>query len=130
MISGKKKLFTSPRSAKAESNFNWRKNNSQVPENKSFDSETIASFPRENDGKYKFYVVHEFTHELQQTIQKASTHVYKKEELIFSLQLVLKKYPQLRDTNFTEAINNLIATECQNSCSIPLNEDEVNMLWL
>ena len=53
-----------------------------------------------------------------------------KEELIYSLQLLLKKYPSLKDSEYKESLSNLIATRCEDTCLVRLNADEVYHVWL
>ena len=53
-----------------------------------------------------------------------------KEELIYSLQLLLKKYPSLKDSEYKESLTNLIATQCEDTCLVRLNADEVYHVWL
>ena len=53
-----------------------------------------------------------------------------KEELIYSLQLLLKKYPSLNDSEYKESLSNLIATQCEDTCLVRLNADEVYHVWL
>jgi len=75
-------------------------------------------------------LVHDLTHDLKLAIHKAGKQNFKKQELLFSLQMLLKDYEGLKETNFIEAINNLITNECQNSCSIPLSDEDIKMLWV
>ena len=53
-----------------------------------------------------------------------------KEELIYSLQLLLKKYPSLKDSEYKESLTYLIATQCEDTCLGRLNADEVYQVWL
>ena len=53
-----------------------------------------------------------------------------KEELIYSLQLLLKKYPSLKDSEYKESLSNLIATQCEDTCLVRLNADEVYHVWM
>ena len=53
-----------------------------------------------------------------------------KEELIYSLQLLLKKYPSLKDSEYKESLSNLIATQCEHICLVRLTMDEVYHVWM
>ncbi len=53
-----------------------------------------------------------------------------KEELMYSLQNILKKYPVIKDSTFQESITNLIIVNCETFCSISLNDDDVVHVWL
>lgn len=131
LISGEKKLFRADSSVKSALHLNERKSNFETLQYiSSHDAENIYQETGENSRTNLFPLVHELAQELHHAIQKAGKQNYKKEELIFSLQLLLKGYTELKETNFTQAINDLIAAECQNNCSIPLSEEELKMLWV
>ncbi len=127
LISGKQELFARTGSAKSGVHFTMPAETVESHPDASFIENNIHQANLENG---LFQLVHDLTNELQIAIREAGEKAYKKEELIFSLQLLLKTYRELKGTNFTEAINSLIAVECQNSCSIHLDEDELNMLWV
>lgn len=65
--------------------------------------------------------------ELKKIAGIASEEAYPKEELVMALQLVLKRYPQLRESKFRPDINDHIALLCKETCSISLSEDEQRM---
>ncbi len=52
-----------------------------------------------------------------------------KEEIIMSLQILLNNYHDLKLSEHKNSINKYIVEECQNICSIHLNEENVNQLW-
>ena len=66
---------------------------------------------------------------LQSLIKKAGALKYPKEELLLSLQLKLQHYPALKARRLKDSINIFIKEECQNNCSIHLEDDEVKVLW-
>jgi hypothetical protein len=74
--------------------------------------------------------VHDLVNELQHTLSTSGRKRLIKEELIMSLQLLLKKYGMLNDTLFVQSINKFIESEAENSCSIHFNEQELKSLWL
>jgi hypothetical protein len=76
-----------------------------------------------------FQEVEKLTTKLKETIADASSKNYHKEEFIFLLQLTLKEYPQLKESPFQVAINNLIASECEKHGSLHLSAEEQVMLW-
>jgi hypothetical protein len=53
-----------------------------------------------------------------------------KEQLIYSLQLLLKKYPSLKNSEYKESLSNLIETQCEQICLVKLNKGEVFDVWL
>ena len=50
------------------------------------------------------------------------------QELLFGIQLQLKKYHQWDEPAFRDTIQHFIERECAR-CSIKLSEDELRMLW-
>jgi len=59
--------------------------------------------------------------------QKASKPI--KSEMMFALYSVLQKYPSLRNSDYKESITNVIATQCENICSIHLSAEELKGVW-
>ena len=76
-----------------------------------------------------FKVVDELISKLKSAISDAVTQKYNKQEFIFLLQLTLKEYSILKSSPFQDAINNLIASECEKNSFIPLSAVELMMLW-
>ena len=60
--------------------------------------------------------------------QKGSKTV--KREMMFSLYTLLRKYPSLRNSEYKEALNRVIATQCEVICSIHLSAEELKGVWL
>ena len=83
----------------------------------------------ENDSEEIFGIVYRLQDEVKGTIEEAAAKKYVKEEIILSLQMVLEKYA-LGSTPFQFALNNFIERNCQNNCSIHLDEDELKQLWV
>ncbi|HWI93865.1 MAG TPA: hypothetical protein VNT20_21445 [Flavisolibacter sp.] len=52
-----------------------------------------------------------------------------KHELMFGLFTILQKYPSLRSSDYKESLTNLIATQCENICSIHLSAEELKGVW-
>jgi hypothetical protein len=73
--------------------------------------------------------VQQLTAGLKEVIAQGYNKHWIKEELILSLQLLLKKYCFLKSSPFMGAINNLIASECEKYGYIQLSADERVMLW-
>jgi hypothetical protein len=53
-----------------------------------------------------------------------------KQELIGTLQLKLKKYSQWNEPGFRESVNEFIAAESEQKCSIHLGVEDQRVLWL
>lgn len=66
---------------------------------------------------------------LKETIADAGTKQYARQEFFLLLQLILKEYPNLKDSPFQSAIIELITSECGKYGSITISEEEVVMLW-
>ena len=81
------------------------------------------------DNSMLFPSVHDLMHDVGQVLKTAIRKQYLKEELIMALQLVVSKYPMLENTTFKVSINNFVAVESRKSCSVFLNEDELERLW-
>ena len=52
-----------------------------------------------------------------------------KSELMFGLYTILQKYPSLRNSDYKESLTNVIATQCENICSIHLSAEELKGVW-
>ena len=74
--------------------------------------------------------LNELLEELKILFQLASKRKYPKEELMMALQLKLREYDQFKNTHFEIAVNNFMATESDNQCSIHLGEEDQRVLWM
>jgi hypothetical protein len=52
-----------------------------------------------------------------------------KAEVMFALHTILQKYPSLRKSDYKEPITNVIATQCENICSVHLSAEELKGVW-
>ncbi|SRR6266542_363595 len=77
-----------------------------------------------------FPVINQLVQEIKITLEEALQKNLLKKEIIYAFQLLLKKYPTVKGTPFESIVSNYILTECSNYCSIHLEEEEVNMLWM
>ena len=66
---------------------------------------------------------------LRGAISVASERKFIKQEFFLYLQLILKEYPGLKDSDFKSAINNLIISECENYNSVTFSEEEIELIW-
>jgi hypothetical protein len=67
--------------------------------------------------------------ELQAFFEQAASSRMVKEELLFSLGRLLRKYPFVKGTPAQFSLGHLIVQDCEKHCSIHLEEEEVNALW-
>lgn len=72
----------------------------------------------------------ECMNDISNTLQHASKDDLVKEEIIYSLQLLINKYPLIKDSSFKSTITNYILMECKNYCSIHLSEEDLRVLWI
>ena len=66
---------------------------------------------------------------LKEAIANASRKKYIKQEFFLYLQLILKEYPILKNSQLQSVINELIISECAMYGSITLSEEEAVALW-
>jgi len=74
-------------------------------------------------------IVYACIDEIDAFLKEAKKSKCIKEELIFSLQLILKKYPSLKNSQFKASVTNVIVGQCEHNCSIHLNADDVVRVW-
>jgi hypothetical protein len=67
---------------------------------------------------------------LKEAIANASGKKYIKQEFFLFLQLILKEYPMLKNSQFQSVINELIISECAKYGSVTFSEEEVVELWI
>ena len=75
-------------------------------------------------------MLNELLGELKILFQLAAKRNYPKEELMMALQLKLKEYGQFKNSSFEIAVNNFIANESDNQCSIHLGEEDQRVVWM
>ena len=70
-----------------------------------------------------------FSDEVQALMNEAGNNKLDGKDIIWSLQMLIKKYPGLKDFNFQESVQTIITNECKSYCSIHLSEEELSALW-
>ena len=73
--------------------------------------------------------VYDLLHGLKSLLETAAKTKTIKEELVMALQILLRGYSYLKDQPIKTEINQLIAADAKNICSITLSEAEMKMLW-
>lgn len=73
-------------------------------------------------------LVHDLVDEIRALLQ-AEGVTADKEDLLGKLRRLVQKYPSLRETSFQPSINQLVAIDCKNHCSVDLDESEIRALW-
>jgi len=66
---------------------------------------------------------------LKEAIADASYKKYIQPEFFLYLQLIIKEYPVVKNSQFQSVINELIISECGKYGFVMLNEEEVASLW-
>lgn len=74
-------------------------------------------------------VIQSFSDEVCAYMNEVGKNKQDKNDIMFSLQLLLQKYPTLKDLSFRESVQNIINNECKKYCSIHLSEEELRALW-
>jgi|HubBroStandDraft_1064217.scaffolds.fasta_scaffold235893_3 hypothetical protein len=73
-------------------------------------------------------LVHDLVDEIRALLQAKGVTV-DKSDLLGKLRRLLQKYPTLKGTSFQPSINQLLAVEYKNHCSVDLDENEIRALW-
>ena len=76
------------------------------------------------------YMVYACMDEITAYFEAVIKTTCEKEKLINSLQLLLQKYPAIKNSQYKESLTNVIVTQCENRCSIHLSAEDVEGLWL
>ncbi len=91
----------------------------------------LNSYPIEAPSQQDFFpVINQFQQQIKTILSDAAEKNLIKQEIIYSLQLLFKKYAIVKDTSFQSSINDYILNEYSNYCSIHLNEEDVMSLWV
>lgn len=78
----------------------------------------------------KEYTVRALIDELQAFFAQSGKTKAVKQEMIYSLQRLLRKYPSIRASEYEDSVNNLIIAQLEDLCSIHLDEEDVIRVWL
>jgi hypothetical protein len=53
-----------------------------------------------------------------------------KEELLYGLHSILRKYPAIAGSEYKESVTNVLVTQCEYHCSVHLSADDVVHVWV
>jgi hypothetical protein len=67
--------------------------------------------------------------ELNAFFENSKKSKAEKSAMMFALHSLLQKYPALKNSEYRQSITNLIATQCENICSIHLSAEELTGVW-
>ena len=111
----------------------WFANFSTSTELTDADETIPASIPRSLEtsvSEVEDHVIQACIEELNAFFENQKKSRAIKTELMHSLHILLCKYPSLKSSAYKEALSNVIATQCENICSIHLNADELKGVWM
>ena len=75
-----------------------------------------------------FPAVQSLTDEMKAYLEQAGHAL--KEEIIFGLQKIFKKYRVLLNSSYQEAIENLLLLECETKSAVHLSDEEIKQVWM
>jgi len=75
-------------------------------------------------------VVQSFSDEMTAYLEQASQTKAGKNEIIFALQQIAKKYSTIKDSTYQPAMNGLIVFEAKDKCAVHLSEEEIRQVWI
>jgi hypothetical protein len=92
---------------------------------------TEQSSSGENKDTPLYSVAYRLVDELKRVIKDSVVRKIPREELIFSIQVLLTspEYVILRDTPFKIAVSNFVETELASNNTIQLSTEDLNMIW-
>lgn len=74
-------------------------------------------------------IVSRCMNDIEHLLANAAQNNLIKPELIYSIQQLTSKYSSIQNSPFKSFITNYILIECDNYCSIHLDEDELRLIW-
>ena len=76
------------------------------------------------------HVVYSCMDEINAYLAEAKKSRCAKEEIVYSFQSILKKYPALSTSEYKESLTNVLVSQCEHVCSIRLSADDVVRVWV
>ena len=74
-------------------------------------------------------LVKECMDQIRNVLKEATENNLVKQEIIYSLQQLTSKYSVIKNSPFKSFITDYILIECDNYCSIHLDNEEVRKIW-
>jgi hypothetical protein len=75
-------------------------------------------------------IVSKYIDEITVALKEAAENSLIKQEIIYSLQQLSTKYSVVKNSPFKSFITDYILIECNNYCSIHLDDEEVKRIWI
>ena len=76
------------------------------------------------------HIVSDYMDQIKSALKQAADKNLIKEEIIYSLQLLADKYSVIKNSPFKSFITDYILIECNNYCSIHLDAEDLNRIWV
>ncbi|WP_121356762.1 hypothetical protein [Flavisolibacter nicotianae] len=68
--------------------------------------------------------------EINAYLEEAKRSKCIKEEMLYALYSILKKFPAISTSEYKESVTNVIVNQCEYLCSVHLNADDVVRVWV
>ena len=121
LISGKIKLGFSKQIA----NYSFKENDQPFFAPFETDLQTVDSMHDDD-----FSEVEELIGQLKEAIETASIKKYIIQEYRQNLRMILKKYPNIKNSSIRSSINEFLISECEKFGTVTFSEEEADKLWL
>jgi len=130
LLAGKSNMFLKVKSFKTRQALAYDTTNNQaIIDNE--ESNTPANWTNEKLSQHDLFpVINQFVEEIKNTLEQAAKNNLIKQETIYALQQLAKKYRQVKSSPFNGFITSYILVESSNYGSIHLSEDDLNTLWI
>lgn len=98
---------------------------------KAFAARSQIKLPNEQTDEHDLFpLINQFSEDIKILLAQAAANNLIKQEVIYALQQLGKKYFQIKATPFQSFITNYILVESSNYSSIHLSEEDLNTLWV
>ncbi|MET0636127.1 MAG: hypothetical protein ABWZ25_08855 [Chitinophagaceae bacterium] len=74
--------------------------------------------------------IHAMADEIGHFLSQSAENGNLKKEIMFGLRQIVNKYPSLQSSAYRPELEQMISFECQTKCSIHLNGEEIQQVWL
>jgi hypothetical protein len=68
--------------------------------------------------------------EINAYLEEAKQSKCVKEEMLYALHSILKKYPGIAVSEYKESLTNVMVNQCEYHCSVHLSADDVVQVWV
>jgi hypothetical protein len=75
-------------------------------------------------------IVYTCMDEINSFFAEAKKRKWNKNEMIYSLQSILKKYPAITTSGYKQSVSNVLLNQCEHICNLHLSAEELSHVWL